>query len=276
MKKVCHSIILFCSSLFFIACKSPFTPPKFYSVEHNEGFSIYKSHKPIIRNYSPIVEHPQPREVKRKNKNLLLIISDEIFNDEVSGVLAKKFPGKRSLSIDELTWNYYGNSLQKIYDEVVLIYKDNTRFKNIKKALDYMESREKNYDFFILSHGFPEHLSSGTRGYFLSYKEINNFQLEYLDLVFMQACFGAELADNWKIAGAKEVIAFDSLTNSFFYIRFFIEAYRTEIAFKAYERAAKKFINRNNYSNLEKTLIKEMNLIEDLEKSPSPIFYSFF
>lgn len=111
---------------------------------------------------------------------------------------------------------------------MIFVPHDQARYQTLEHSLLRLESLGKNFDIFILSHGYPSRLSDGDKGYFLSWKELEAFKgkLSYLNLVFMQACYGTSLAEDWHQAGAETVISYPDLNRNFLFIDLFLRFYR--------------------------------------------------
>ncbi len=132
----------------------------------------------------------------------------------------------QEVRLEDVIWWYIGPKLARVYTTIVRIPHNRVGYLSFNNAISYMESLGKPYDILLLTHGYKNHLSTGS-GYFFSYRELSllKSQLSFLDLVFMAGCKSATLIEDWHQAGAKTVIAFADKHNHHFYIDMFLGAF---------------------------------------------------
>lgn len=212
-------------------------------------------------------------------KNLIFIAADRTIQwqlqEKFQGKIATPLGSETPLTLEELAWRATLPSLQKIYDSAIRVTEESVRYSSVLASIEEIERRQVPYDLIFLTHGFPNHLSSGT-SYFFSYQEIEKLQgtLSYLHLVFMQGCYSDSLADDWLQSGAKAVLGFSGLNRNYFFFGLFLPRYAQSLDI---ERAYWRTVERQNRdlrkSSLYRALIEAMGLTVEqyLENAEPPL-----
>lgn len=158
-------------------------------------------------------------------KNLIFAAADENIQKHFTEQVADFFENKKAPMLEDIAWWTNAPNFLRMYDEIIRLPSP-VRFFDLAEAIAAMEKKNISYDIVLLTHGLPNHLSSGT-GYFLSYNELESWKgkLPHLNLVFMQGCFSSSLATDWKAAGAKWVLSFADFNRNFLYFNFFLTEY---------------------------------------------------
>ena len=218
----------------FSACHYPQPPSsaQFLWVDHSHvDFEVYASRS------------TKPR------KNAIFIAADENIQIYFAGDFAKQ--NGRAKNIEELAWWASAPLMSENYAKILRIPPEKLRYASLAESLEYMESLGEPFDLYLLTHGLPNHLSAGGRGYFLSHRELLAWKgkFSYLNLVFLQSCFGTTLARDFLVAGANQVIAFDGFNRSFFYFYFFLERIRIDEPIVAFEWVSARinYLIRGNF-----------------------------
>lgn len=193
---------------------------------------------------------------------------------------AVDFFGENPPRIEELSWWIYAKPLRRIYDDILVIPYNRFSKESLYEALEYMESKNETYDLYLMTHGIHNHITT-SKGYdMLSYEDIDELKgsLAYLNLVYMQSCFGSTLSQDWLDAGANYVISYPDFNRNFFYLEFFLDQYGPQRKHpdKAYERTNKALYRKMKNNPLYAQLLEAMDLsLEDYEEmSEYPEFFS--
>jgi phosphatidylglycerol:prolipoprotein diacylglycerol transferase len=243
---------LMLGSLLLTACVPLPSSPNdkdFQLIQRLESFEVYENF---------------PSRHRQQNKNLLFLAADDNiqfgFSDLLKAAIGKDQPLPR---IEDLTfWNYLPN-LKKIYRSVVRIPYEKVNFKNFSTAVTYLESLGEPYDLVVLSHGMPNHLSTGS-GYFFSYRELATWkgQLHHLHLVFLQSCYGQSLENDFFAAGAQYVMSYPGMNRNFFFFGLFLYYYPENSVEDAYELTHRNFdfwMSRPPYDQISNLFLAKMN-----------------
>lgn len=225
--------------------------------------------------------YPPDRAGTRTGRNLLLVIADasiqDGLRDRAEGYLGRAAP--EGVGLEELSWWHYSPLLGDVYGEVHLIRRDGARYRVVREAVGRLERTGVPYDIILLTHGLPNHISSG-RDHFLSWREIGGWRgrLDGLNLVFMQGCFGSTLAGDWLEAGAGTVIAHEGLNTNFLYLSSFLKRYRRTPGDVPAAWAAANRSHASNVRNspLYRTVIRELldsSVEEHLETIATPLLF---
>jgi hypothetical protein len=158
-----------------------------------------------------------------------------------------------------------------MYTRIYRITTEGARFDSIVRVFEELDSLGEPFDVYLLSHGMPNHLSTG-EGYFLSYRELNMLHFKNLNLVFLQSCFGSSLAQDWLRAGARSVMSFDGLNRNFFWISFFLRWYRYFDVAESYNKTNHNLDFALNNEILYLKLLEGLGITpaEYLANSPNP------
>lgn len=211
-KKVLSFFILLSVLSLFAGCYFPQPPDYakiFQQIDQTQGdFTVY---------YSGV--HPQ----WPIGRNAIFLAADDVIQEYYKNQIAAVY-NNPNIRLEDITWWKFAPVLAKLYDQVIVLNYNQVRYRNLMDAINYAEKQYGVYDLYILSHGIPNHLTSG-KGYFLSWKELKAMegQLKRLNMVFMQACYGMSLYRDWFDAGANAVIAFEDENRNFFYIDYFLD-----------------------------------------------------
>lgn len=216
-------------SLILSGCLLPEAPKKssFSSVTETSQYTLYTMDRD--HNAAPARTNGKtPTKMLPTTKNLIFVTADQITNRAFQPLLEQAYKKDPAPTLNEVSWWQLVPVFRDLYNKVIYIPADKAKNANIMAAIQYMEKQSLRYDLIILSHGYPNFLTSGDPGYFLSFTEIDAMkgQLKKLNLVFMQACYGDSLAKDWLDAGARTVIAFEGEMRNFFFISVFLDHHR--------------------------------------------------
>ncbi len=263
-------------SLTMSGCLLPEAPSKssFANVQATPDFTVYT----MDRNHNsapPRANGKAPSKMLPTTKNLIFVTADEFTGHLFERQLAAAYKAETPPTLNDVSWWQFAPLFRDLYNQVIYLNVDQAKNANITAALHYMEKQNLPYDLVILSHGIPNHLTTGETGYFMSFKEIDDLkgQLPKLNFVFMQACFGNSLAKDWLDAGAKTVISFDGFNRNFFFISVFLDHHRwydEKGAFFTANRDMRAILNK---SKLYTMLIKSgLNMTVDqyLDQAEEP------
>ncbi len=263
--------------LLLSGCLLPEPPKKksFVSVEETSLFTVYTMDRDHKSAPAP-APGVQPRKMLPTSKNLIFITADNFTNKQFEPMLEAAYKKDPAPSLNDVTWWQFVPLFRDEYYKVAYLPFEQAKYANIMAAIKYMEKQSLKYDLIIMSHGIPNHLTTGETGYFLSFKEIGELkgQLKKLNLVFMQACFGQSLAVDWVDAGAKTVIAFEGFNRNFFFISVFLDHHRWYDDDGAFYTANRDMRKELDGKKLYKYLISKglgMSVDEYLAQTEKPI-----
>lgn len=231
---------------------------EFESVQRNEAFEIYQTFK----------------NKNLEKKNVLFLAGDDNIQAGFSQVLKAAYRSENAPKLEDIVFWEYVKNMKDIYNVIVRIPKEKIGFGNLESGLKYMESLGQPYDLILLTHGAPNHLSTGQGGYFLSFRELEPMkgQLSNLNLVMLQSCFGESLAKDLKDAGAKYVMSYPGFNRNFFFFGFFLKYYYTGTSVKKAYVLAKENMDFQMgtliYDQIAKILTSMSN--HDFEKQGKP------
>lgn len=215
-------------------------------------------------------------EKARSRGNAIFLTADTYIFKSLSqklSVSSQEGLNESGVSLDELAWREEAPYLAAMYKKIIVIGVREAKRQTMFQALAMMEESGQPYDIYLLTHGIPNHLSSG-EGYFFSFNELAALknQLKNLRLVFMQSCFGSTLAPDWLAAGAKSVISFDGFNRNFFFITFFLRWYRYFDARAAYQKTISNMRNSLERHLLYSELLRAFGFsIDDyIRTAPNP------
>lgn len=256
------------SATALVGClKTPDEPKakEFAKIEQRENFNVYTLKR----------EHKNVAPMRKSTKNLILITADTFLSEQFQPLLDKAYGDKKTPTLNQFAWWAYHPLLADIYQKVIYLDVDQAKNAIINESIQYMEKQALPYDLIVLSHGIPNHLTTGEVGYFMSFKEIQDLgSLKKLNLVFMQACFGKTLAQDWINAGARRVMSYEGFNRNFFFIGVFLDHHRfydEDGAFYTANRDMEKELNKNK---LYKEVIKRglgFEVKEYLEQTEKPL-----
>jgi phosphatidylglycerol:prolipoprotein diacylglycerol transferase len=166
------------------------------------------------------------KSIAQARKNVLFIASDQTIQVGFADILKAAYKAESAPLLEDLVFWEYVHDLKRIYNVIVRIPPGKVGFEAVSSALADMESLGDPYDLILLTHGFPNHLSTGN-GYFFSYRELGDLKgkLNHLNLVMLQSCYGTSLVQDFKEAGAKHVMSYPGLNRNFFFLGFFLKYY---------------------------------------------------
>ena len=184
--------------------------------------SIYQNQAPSSKRFELYETHHSPRKI-----NALFVASDETIQRNFTPTLAEFYGQSNTPRLEDLVWWRYLPFLDKVYGTIVRIDHDLLDYHSLSSAVEYLEGKGEAYDIIILSHGFHNHLTNGAGNYFLSWRELVDWEgkLENLNMVFMQGCFSSTLSEDWLRAGAEYVLSYEELNRNFFYLEPFLFHY---------------------------------------------------
>ncbi len=196
---------------------------------------------------------------RKRTKNLLFIAADSELGKKIQPELQKRY--KREVRLEEVLWWYYAPMIQKTYNGVLRIKWDGFDAKSFDDALSEMEALKQPYDVMLLVHGLPNHLIASPGKGVISYNELSQFKgLEYADTLYLQACFGDTLVEDFLDVGFKKVIASAGFSINLFYPDYYLEAlsaYKGDTE-KAHISVNKHFKTRFNMSPMHKHIVKSV------------------
>lgn len=199
--------------------KTPDEPKakEFANIEKRGDFSVYTLKR----------KHQNVAPMRKSNKNLILITADTFLSEQFQPLLDQAYGDKKTPTLNQFAWWAYHPLLADLYQKVIYLDVEQAKHSIIVDSIKYMEKQNLPYDLIVLSHGIPNHLTTGEVGYFMSFKEIQDLgTLKKLNLVFMQACFGKSLAQDWINAGARRVMSYEGFNRNFFFIGVFLDHHR--------------------------------------------------
>ncbi len=263
-------------ALLLSGCLLPHAPKKhvFNDVSERSDFTVYtmdRDHKSAPAR----TNGKAPSRMLPTTKNLVFVTADSFSQTQFEPLLAAAYKKENPPTLNELSWWQFAPLFRDLYNKVIYLPLEQAKYANIVASLNYMEAQGQPYDLIIMSHGIPNHLTTGESGYFMSFKEIDDLkgQLKHLNLVFMQACFGQSLVPDWINAGAKTVISFEGFNRNFFFISIFLNHHRwydEKSAFQTANRDMRKILNKNK---LYKMMIEKglgMNVDQYLRQADEP------
>jgi len=210
-----------------------------------------------------IVVGPRQQKITRtikRSKNLLFIVADDVIGGKLAPELSKIY--KQDTRLEEVLWWFYAPKIQKTYNNVLRLHWNGFNKDTFKKALASMEALKQDYDVMLLAHGIPNHLIASPGQGVISFRDIAAMKgtLKYADALYLQACFGNSLANDFLDAGFLSVIAYEGLNWNFFYPQYFLD----EIANtqgdpdKAHERVVDHFDHKFKWSPQDRTIVKRL------------------
>lgn len=210
-RKIWVSFIQVLGAFFLAGCLPQKPSPRSYlQLEKKEFFEVYTS----------LEAH------KNKKKNILFIATDRNIQLSLKSFIAKVYDTKEPPLIEDIAFWEYFPKLRRVYNKILRVYPDQVRKMTLLSALETLESFGEPYDLVLLTHGLPNHLSTGTYNFF-SYRELAELKgkLTNLEGVLLQACFGRSLASDFIAAGAKWVMSYPGLSKNFFFFSVFFSFY---------------------------------------------------
>lgn len=229
-------VLLICIHL--TGCIVPDEPREsdYRSILKKEDFIVYKTYK----------------NKSITTKNILFVAADEIIQKNIQNSNNLNLKNKNN-RIEELAFWKYLKDFKNIYTNILYIPAEKVRYESVIKGIQYLESLNQPFDLIFLTHGFPNHLSTG-EGYFLSYRELLYLKGHFnnINLVYLQSCFGNSLSEDFKSVGAKTVISFKDFNSNIFFLDVFLKFYYNnnspELAFQLAKENFDFYIN--NFSNM--------------------------
>lgn len=220
------------------------------TVVTNLGNQVHQMNRTsTVLRRSPSKAFPRKRVQKTilsTNRNAIYVAVDnqvqDLFKKEADEYFNNRLETPR---LEEVSWWIYAPLMKSLYDEVLVIPYDKFYKESLLEALDLMESRNKPYDLFLMTHGIHNHITT-SKGYDLfSFRDLAELEgkLENLELVYNQACFGSTLSEDWLKAGADYVMSYPNFNRNFFYLEFFLKQYKAHLKdpYEAYEKANETF-----------------------------------
>jgi hypothetical protein len=192
---------------------------------------------------------------RQRTKNLLFVASDDVLGRQLQDEITARY--KREVRLEDALWWYYAPTIQKTYNHVLRIHWDGVHAQSLDAALSEMEALKQPYDVMLLAHGIPNHLLASPGQGVISYQELAEFKgLAFADTLYLQACFGDSLVQDFLDVGFKKVIASAGFSINLFYPDFYLEALSasrgdTE---KAHLSVSKNFNTRFKMSPMHKKI----------------------
>lgn len=211
--------LAFIAFLLFSSChlenqmpKDVFLSTKFYS----NGIELYDIDNRLKINDDFFGE-------KKGLPNLLLIIVDEITGKSMNDSFPSLY-GKEKRFEDRYWWRI-SKKMRELYDHVVRIHWSKFDATSLKSSAELLESYSKEYDIFILGHGFPNHLVSSKDKKMVSWKDLQALEGYFANarLLYSSACFGDTLINEFLGLGAKRVITYKGFQNNLVFQEYLLE-----------------------------------------------------
>ena len=164
-------------------------------------------------------------------RNLLFVAVDERLEDMEMfyPVLSEAFHSDDPPRLEDLLWWHYAPQFARLYQKVVRIKYESFEWKSFFQSLEYLEKEQTSFDVVLLVHGIPNHLVSSRMRHLISWKDLEVFskdsQLQFLNLVYLQSCFGKTLEKELLNMGAKSVISFDGFHDNIIFFDIFLKQY---------------------------------------------------
>jgi len=215
-------------------------------VARTESLEIYRTYKLKSRPF----------------RNLLIVAQDDIIQNSFSKELASVYETKSAPRIEDVQFWDDIDAIKHIYNMVVRIKPGKVVYKTFRDSLYYMEALKVPYDILLLTHGYPNHLSTGN-GWFYSYKELEAAKGKYLhlDLVMLQSCYGQTLAKDFKMTGARHIMSYPALNRNFFFYGSFLKrrnlTHTIERDYQDSINSFSEYIKQEPYSSLLNLLINQ-------------------
>ncbi|RYZ75520.1 MAG: hypothetical protein EOP05_07610 [Proteobacteria bacterium] len=243
-------VIVAASMMALTGCLGTPDEPKtkdFAKIEKRSDYSIYTMKR----------EHKPSKTMRKTTKNLILITADTFLTDQFQPLLNAAYKDKKTPTLNQFAWWAYQPLISDIYNKVIYLDVEQAKHAIITDAIRYMEKQPLQFDLIVLSHGIPNHLTTGEVGYFMSFKEIQDLgKVKNLNLVFMQACFGKSLAQDWLNAGARRVMSYEGFNRNFFFIGIFLDHHRFYDEDGAFFTAKRDMEKELEKKDLYKAIIK--------------------
>lgn len=218
---------------------------------------------------------PWSRVQQRPTKNLLYVAVDDTVQGQFQEPLQRAYNTDSHIRIEDIAWWRFSPEFRGLYDKVLKIERHSLNAQSLKWGLDYMESQGREFDVMLLTHGLPNNITASKGQGFISYEELENMgHFKHLNMVFMQGCFSETLAVDWIKNGAQTVLSYEGWNRNFFYVDFFLPAYRKhEDATKAYHDVNKTIREKMQRSWVYGRVLDELELTLDeyFSLSPYPI-----
>lgn len=214
-------------------------------------------------------------ESERPQKNLLFIAVDDTVQEQFQDSLQKAYRTDKTIRLEDIAWWRFAPEFRGLYDKVLKIDHDALDAVSLKWGLQYLESLGTKFDVMLLTHGLPNNITASKGQGFISYENLNEMgPFQNLNMVFMQGCFSETLASDWIQNGAQTVLSYEGWNRNFFYVDFFLPAYRKQgnVA-KAYRKVNKTIQEKMQRSWVYGRVLDELELsVEDyFQISPHPI-----
>ncbi|MCC6810789.1 MAG: prolipoprotein diacylglyceryl transferase [Deltaproteobacteria bacterium] len=154
-------------------------------------------------------------------RGLVIAIADRALDEKLSGLLARVYPAPAPRFDDVAFW-HVAPALAASYGTVIRVSAAALDLATLRRAIAMAEA-QGDYDLALITHGFDNHLLTRP-GTAIAWRDVQALSAPHLGSVFMQACVGASLAQDWLGAGAKSVIAFSDLTDNVAFYDHFVRA----------------------------------------------------
>jgi hypothetical protein len=215
---------------------------------------------------------------RRPKRNVLFAAVDETVQVQFAERLRQVYRSDEDIRLEDVTWWRFAPLMRGLYNKIIKIPTHGLNDQSLTKAILELERLGEPYDIMLLTHGIPNHITGSNGQGFISYKTIAELpELKNLRLVFMQGCFSETLARDWMLMGAREVLSYEGWNRNFFFVDFFLKAYRKNLNVKkSYEEVLETIEEKMGNSLLYSKILEELSLTleEYLEISPPPIYDS--
>lgn len=237
-------------------------------------FELYTPTKRDLTRYRNSRD-PWTQEYDRPSKNLLFVAVDDTVQKQFQQPLQDAYKTDKEVRIEDMAWWRFAPEFRGLYDNVLKIDYRSLNAESLKWGLEYLESLQKTFDVMLLTHGLPNNITASKGQGFISYKDLKKMgPFKNLNMVFMQGCFSETLAEDWMKNGAQTVLSYEGWNRNFFYVDFFLPAYRKKgNAAQAYQEVNMSIQKKMRKSWLYGRVLDELNLThqEYFQVSPNPI-----
>jgi hypothetical protein len=254
--------------------KSVYQDKRVLKNAHGE-FELYSPTTRDLTQYRSGRERWNTYSDERPAKNLLFVAVDDTVQGQFQEPLQDAYHTNNNVRIEDIAWWRFSPEFRGLYDKVLKIDFKGLNADSLKWGLEYLESLEKEFDVMLLTHGLPNNITASKGQGFISYKDLKSMgPFKNLNLVFMQGCFSETLAMDWIKNGAQTVLSYEGWNRNFFYVDFFLPAYRKKgNAEKAYKEVNATIKAKMQRSWIYGRVLNELDftLEEYFSVSPHPI-----
>lgn len=210
-------------------------------------------------------------------RNLLYVAVDNTVAPQFKDLLEEAYDRKPAPRIEDISWWKLIKSVRKLYHKVAFIPHNRFNFQSFKEALQWLETQARDYDVYLLTHGWPNHITASEGEGLISYEQIQSLSNVVSDkwkFAYMQGCYSNTLAADIHDLGVQDVFSFDGLNRNFFFVDFFMQNY---IEYPYDVEAAHRATEQSIYEDMEDSKLysrileaMDISLNEYFSNSPAP------